>query len=267
MTGRWTGIPAYLQIAADYRTKILDGSLPAGAKLPSESQLTTEYDVSRQVVKMALNLLRSEGLITSHQGKGNFVRQRPPARRVGSNRYQHEIDQITRNGSSIPEPATSFTKDHDIGWSDYHLDKDFHRVQADNRLADLFHVEPGEPILDRSFVFYAKGEPQQMSRSRLLLKHVDGTPIVDPANEPWPGGNIAQLATLGILVNRIEESVTSRMPLPNETETLHIPTGVPVIVITRRMLTGSDRNEVVEVADIIIPADRTVLDYTIDLNV
>jgi hypothetical protein len=28
-----------------------------------------------------------------------------------------------------------------------------------------------------------------------------------------------------------------------------------------------DRDEVVEVAKIVIPADRTILDYTVDLNV
>ena len=40
------------------------------------------------------------------------------------------------------------------------------------------------------------------------------TPVADPANEPWPGGNLAQLATLGIFIIRVEESVQARMPTP-----------------------------------------------------
>jgi hypothetical protein len=32
------------------------------------------------------------------------------------------------------------------------------------------------------------------------------------------------------------------------------------------MLAGPNRNEVVEVAKIVIPADRTILDYSVDLN-
>jgi GntR family transcriptional regulator len=96
---------------------------------------------------------------------------------------------------------------------------------------------------------------------------VGGTPVAHPANEPWPGGNIAQLATLGIIVSRVEESVAARMPLQEESTTLHIPTGVPVLTIARRMLAGPDRDEVVEVANIVIPADRIVLDYTINLDV
>jgi hypothetical protein len=42
---------------------------------------------------------------------------------------------------------------------------------------------------------------------------------------------------------------------------------VPVFAITRVMFTGADRDHPVEVAaDIVIPADRTVLDYVIDLG-
>lgn len=115
-------------------------------------------------------------------------------------------------------------------------------------------MSPGEPILERNFVFYAKDAPQQMNRSCLLLRLVGGIPVADPANEPWPGGNIAQLATLNKIVTRVEESVTARMPLPEEADTLRIPPGVPVLTITRRMLAGQDRDEVVEVAKSVIPA-------------
>jgi GntR family transcriptional regulator len=53
------------------------------------------------------------------------------------------------------------------------------------------------------------------------------------------------------------------MPSPEEAETLRIGHGVPVLAITRRMLSG---DRVLEVCrDIIIPADRVVLDYSIDL--
>jgi GntR family transcriptional regulator len=95
------------------------------------------------------------------------------------------------------------------------------------------------------------------------MRTVRGTPVADPANEPWPGGNIAQLATLGKIINRVEESVHARMPTPEETSILAITTGIPVITITRRMLAD---NEVLEAADIIIPADRTILDYSITLD-
>ena len=57
------------------------------------------------------------------------------------------------------------------------------------------------------------------------------------------------------------------MPTPDERRTLSITEGVPVLLVTRRMLTGpeSDRQPV-EAANIIIPATSTALDYTIDLE-
>ena len=43
--------------------------------------------------------------------------------------------------------------------------------------------------------------------------------------------------------------------------------GVPVLVVTRRMLTGPENDrQPVEAANIIIPADNTALDYTINLE-
>ena len=72
----------YQRIAHDLRTQILNGDLPPGSMLPSETELVRRYGSSRGPVRQAINLLRSEGLIDSHQGRGVFVRQRPPARRL-----------------------------------------------------------------------------------------------------------------------------------------------------------------------------------------
>jgi len=55
------------------RARILDGRLAPGAKLPSESELTTEHGVSRITVRQALGALQSEGLIVKLHGKGAFV--------------------------------------------------------------------------------------------------------------------------------------------------------------------------------------------------
>lgn len=69
-----SGTPAYRQIADELRTKIRNGRLPAGAQLPSTSEMMRTYDVSSTVIKAALNQLRLEGLVIGQQGKGVFVR-------------------------------------------------------------------------------------------------------------------------------------------------------------------------------------------------
>ncbi|MBF8193410.1 GntR family transcriptional regulator [Nonomuraea sp. K274] len=68
-----TGQPGYLQIADDLRAQIRGGSLAPGAPLPSTAQLAQRYDASLSVVKMAVGILRNEGLVIGQQGKGVFV--------------------------------------------------------------------------------------------------------------------------------------------------------------------------------------------------
>ncbi|MGC4953866.1 winged helix-turn-helix domain-containing protein [Actinomadura citrea] len=71
---RRTGQPGYLQIADDLRRQIQDGHLAAGESLPSIARLREDYEVSAGVVKAAISVLRTEGLVIGQQGKGVFVR-------------------------------------------------------------------------------------------------------------------------------------------------------------------------------------------------
>lgn len=260
---------AYRQIADELRQRIHSGRLTPGSKLPTETELMDEFAVSRVVARLAVGVLRTEGLIYSRQGKGTFVREHRPVRRIAGDRYRREAAQITRPDVPEPPKSTSFTHDHGISWDRYRLDKEFQVIPAPADVAELLSLDPeaGTPVLQRKFVFYADGQPQQMSWSYYPFDLVRGTPVADPDNEPWPGGNLAQLATLGIFITGVEESVRSRMPTPEERRTLNIADGVPVLTVARRMLTGpqSDRHPV-EAATIIIPADTTALDYTINLD-
>jgi DNA-binding GntR family transcriptional regulator len=63
----------YLEIAADVREQIRAGSLPIGAKLPALRAMASTYTVAPGTVAAALDLLRSEGLIDTVQGKGSEV--------------------------------------------------------------------------------------------------------------------------------------------------------------------------------------------------
>jgi len=249
-------------VADELRRRILSGAIPPGALLPSETTLIAEFSASRGTIREAIGLLRAEGMVVTEHGRGSYARPVLPVRRLGSERYRHELDRLAR-GEDAPE-ETSFTRDQGIRWSEYQLDREFREVPASAALADLFGVEPGTMVLERRFVFRAQGVPQQMSTSCLLLDMVAGTPVADPANEPWPGGNTAQLHSLGVTITGVRERVRARMPVADEVGTLRIPGGVPVVTLTRQTYAGE---RVVEVAlDIVIPADRVELDYYIDLT-
>lgn len=63
----------YHQIAEELRARVSSGEYAAGRLLPSESDLSAEFSVSRVTVRKALELLRDEGLVNARQGFGWFV--------------------------------------------------------------------------------------------------------------------------------------------------------------------------------------------------
>ncbi|MFN1835467.1 GntR family transcriptional regulator [Balneola sp. MJW-20] len=67
------GIPLHKQISDWLRDKIETGSLKRNEKLPSESQLSDKFDVSRVTVRRALQTLENEQVIYRCQGLGSFV--------------------------------------------------------------------------------------------------------------------------------------------------------------------------------------------------
>jgi GntR family transcriptional repressor for pyruvate dehydrogenase complex len=72
--------PLSTVVAEDLLEKIQSGRLAPGAKLPTEAELCTEYEVSRTVVREAVARLRSEGMVIPQQGRGVFVSKAPVAR-------------------------------------------------------------------------------------------------------------------------------------------------------------------------------------------
>lgn len=73
----------YRAIADELRRRVEGGDLAAGALLPSESELSAAYEVSRVTVRKALELLRDEGLIDARQGFGWFVASDPVRQTLG----------------------------------------------------------------------------------------------------------------------------------------------------------------------------------------
>ncbi len=62
---------------ARIRSMIIDGSLAAGGRLPTERDLSAALGIGRRIVRQALDVLEGEGLIWRRQGKGTFAGHPP----------------------------------------------------------------------------------------------------------------------------------------------------------------------------------------------
>ena len=62
----------YFQLMEDLKEQIISGKIKAGEKLPSENELSQNYQVSRQTVRKALAILQNAGYIYAEHGRGTF---------------------------------------------------------------------------------------------------------------------------------------------------------------------------------------------------
>jgi DNA-binding GntR family transcriptional regulator len=67
----------FRQLADLLRDQITTGKLRPGALIPSEPRLVQQHGIGRDTVRRAMAVLRGEGLVTTEQGTGTWVRQTP----------------------------------------------------------------------------------------------------------------------------------------------------------------------------------------------
>ena len=68
--------PVAVQVNQILRERIRLETYPPGGKLPSESDLSKEFEVSRATIRTVLARLAAEGLILRKQGDGTYVNER-----------------------------------------------------------------------------------------------------------------------------------------------------------------------------------------------
>lgn len=66
-------IPPYRQIAGILRQRIEAGEIPPGRRIPSLVELEAEFEVARDTLRKAVQVLKDEGLVETVTGMGVFV--------------------------------------------------------------------------------------------------------------------------------------------------------------------------------------------------
>jgi len=67
-------VPLYIQVAAVMRQRIERRQWQPGQKISTLVELEREFEVARVTVRQAVDILRQEGLLHCHQGRGTFPR-------------------------------------------------------------------------------------------------------------------------------------------------------------------------------------------------
>ena len=257
---------ATARITSDLRTQIQDRTFGPGALLPSEPEIGRAYGVSRQTARSALRALEQEGLVTVRPRRGRIVRV-PPRRAVrDSERHQLEKDNAIlpeEERGKLGEAETNLA----MSISDQEFVSKYDIIPAPAELADVFGVVPTTPLLRRRFTSTdpQSGNLLSDSVSYIPKSFVEDNPaILDERNEPWPGGTLHQLSTVGIEIMKVVDEVTARMPSSIEAESWDLPPGIPLL-FCRRLSYDKD-NKLIEISDAWYPADRTELRFVTPLK-
>jgi len=107
-------------------------------RLPSETDLATQFGVSRVTVREALSSLERQGLVIRKQGLGTFIN-----RKTAEIQTRVEYSELIRRAGY--ESAVAFLS--------------FQKEAASEGLAERLLIEPGAPVLAIRKVFTANGRP------------------------------------------------------------------------------------------------------------
>lgn len=224
--------PKAQALAAKLEREIIAGRWPTGSKLPTERQLAATEQVSRQLVRTALEELERAGFLIRRQGSGTYV----AGRRLEQSLLGHFsiVDALRSSGSVITTQVRSRAL-----------------TTALPAIAASLEIEPGAPVLELQRLRKVDGEPLMLESTWLPVERLPGI-----ADEQFSDASLYAILreTYGVLLVRATESFEPVVLRPREARALSVPTASPALMLLRT--TYDDADTPIESARALLRADK-----------
>ncbi|KAF6577880.1 GntR family transcriptional regulator [Paenibacillus sp. EKM212P] len=138
--------PLYIQLQKAVKTAIHNGTFTQGSRIPTETELSETYNVSRITVRKAIAELVHEGYLTKRQGKGTFVNVPKIGRKI-----EHVIS-FTAACKSNGLSSHSVVTEREI-------------IEADEEIAHQLQLQQGEKVLYIQRKRYAGDRPLMLENN------------------------------------------------------------------------------------------------------
>ena len=246
----------YKQIAEDLRLKIESGVLGHGDQLPTEIELRSEYEASRNTVRDAIKLLITRGLVETRPGQGTFV-----------------IGKIDPYVTILTGEADASAGDGDIYKQEvkaklrkpFTTDPRVEIQQASGVVADGLEVASGTTVVSRHQQRFIDDIPFSLQTSFYPISLVErgATKLIQAADIPQ--GTVAYLhSEFGLNQVGYRDKVTVRAPDTNETGFFKLPDDGRVAVFDVRRTAFDQDGRPFRLTVSVYPTDRN--QFTINVG-
>lgn len=201
-------------IAHHLRSAIQQGNFKTGDTLPSESELTRQFNTSRGPVRQAMSTLRSEGLISSGRGRRSVVLDN-----VSTQSFDDVISfsQWCQNSGIRPGQRTQWVA----------------RRPADNLLAASLDISDGAPIVSVLRLRLMDDVPAMVERLNYPLEV--GRHVL--AFDTDSGSIYQELLDNGIDINHATRTIDAIGANAEDAALLEVAIDTPLLRVRRRAFT------------------------------
>jgi len=143
--------PMYREIADQLRQRIESGGFESGAQMPTEADLQTEYNASRNTIREAIKQLTTLGLVETRPGQGTFVIPKVPP--------------FVTSLTGPPETAVDYSEVLGDGGKATASGIQVEIQEATNDVASGLGLEPGDEVISRHRKRYINNVPWALETS------------------------------------------------------------------------------------------------------
>ncbi len=234
--------PAYLQLANILRRLISEGTFRPGDLLPSEAQLVKRYGISPMTVRRSINLLLDQGVVSTAQGRGTYVK---PLELSAAIFDLKELQELVEHGTS-----------GDVKLLDVRI------ISADEKTSRKLDIPLGTPTIYLRRLFKQDNRPVFYHRAHLIYD--PSRPIVEAEMD------VTSLKGLfthsdSTLIKRGQLTIEST--LMNEEEARLLQTEMPAAAMNLEHLFYDFDDQPISWGWFILRSDRLRLSTNVGINI
>ena len=247
--------PMYQQIADTIRQRIEEGGLKRGQQLPTELELRSEFNASRNTIRDAIKRLSALGLVETRPGQGTFVT-------VRIDPFVTTLSTDAKSGFGGGEGATYLSE-----VSESHREPRMSRPRVEAQIPPpevgrRLRLPAGAQTVVRHQQRFIDEIPWSLQTSYYPMEFITrGAPMLLIADNILPGTVAYLNETIGVTQTGYRDWITMRQPDDDEQKFFAIAHDAPVFELFR---TAFDQNkEPMRVTVTVFPADRNQFIYNV----